>query len=62
LVPNGDPETSSVIVFTPLPGKMTGRLRITPKELLVAIAAQALVKWALSGSSHLQPPLVAVIV
>jgi hypothetical protein len=42
--------------FAPLPGKMTGRLRITPEELLAAIEAQTLAEWALSCSSRLQPP------
>ena len=33
--------------LAPLPGKMQGKLKLTPEQLLVAIHGQELAEWAL---------------
>jgi hypothetical protein len=43
--------------LTPLPGKETGKLRLSPEQLLVAIQARSLAEWALAQAKRLRPPL-----
>ena len=40
----------------PLPGKQTGKLRLSPEQLLAVIHALALAEWALALARRLRPP------
>ena len=40
----------------PLPGKSSGKLRLTPEQLLAAIHAQELAEWSLQVAKQFQPP------
>jgi len=42
--------------LAPLSGRETGKLRLSPEQLLAAIQAQALAKWALAMAQRLRPP------
>ncbi len=42
--------------FAPLPSKSTGKLRLTPEQLLVVIHAQELAEWSLQMAARFQPP------
>jgi len=41
--------------LTPLPGRETGKLRLSPEQLLVAIHARVLAEWALVMAQRLRP-------
>jgi hypothetical protein len=42
--------------YAPLPGKSTGKLRLTPEQLLAVIHAQELAEWSLQVAARFQPP------
>jgi len=42
--------------LAPLPGRETGKLRLSPEQLLAAIHAPALAEWALAMTQRLRPP------
>lgn len=42
--------------LAPLSGRETGKLRLSPEQLLAAIQAQVLAEWALAMAQRLRPP------
>jgi hypothetical protein len=44
-----------VVNLATLPGKLKGKLSLTPEQLLVVIHAQELAAWSLQASAHLRP-------
>jgi hypothetical protein len=49
-------ETVPVVDLAPLAGRQTGKLRLSPEQLLAVIHALALAEWALAVARRLRPP------